>query len=82
MEHFFHRIHVDTYAQMHTSVKLFEGNADVNHNQTMGGIQSNYWRDISLQSPPGFGTTEYGQKISGFRKATLENLKCRKLFSP
>ena len=27
--------------------------ADVNHTQIIGGIQSNYWGDIS---PPGFGT--------------------------
>ena len=34
----FSRIQVDTYAQMHTKVKLWGGNADVDHTQTIGGI--------------------------------------------
>ena len=34
------------------------GDADEDHTQIVGGIQSNYWRDISSPSPPpsGFGT--------------------------
>ena len=40
---FFPRIQVDTYAQMHTRVKLLGGDVDVDHTQTIGGIQSNYW---------------------------------------
>ena len=42
VEHFFPRIPVDTYAQMHTRVKSLGGDADVDHTQTIGGIQSNY----------------------------------------
>ena len=33
----FPRIQVDTYAQMHTRVKLLWGDADVDHTQTIGG---------------------------------------------
>ena len=36
---FFPRIQVDTCAQMHTRVKLIGGDADVDHAQTIGGIQ-------------------------------------------
>ena len=43
MEHSFPRIQVHTYAQMHTGVKLLRGMQDVDHTQTIGGIQSNYW---------------------------------------
>ena len=34
---FFPRIQVDTYAQMHTRVKLLGRNADVDHTQTIEG---------------------------------------------
>ena len=52
----FPRIQVDTYAQMHTRVKLLGGSADVDHTQTIGGIQSNYGGNISPPTSPGFGT--------------------------
>ena len=42
MEHFFPRIQVDTYAQIYARVKLMGGMQDVDHTQTIGGIQSNY----------------------------------------
>ena len=38
---------------MQTIVKLFGGDADADHSQIIGGMQSNYWGDIS---PRGFGT--------------------------
>ena len=57
MEHFFSRIQVETCAQIHTRVKLLGGEADVDQTQIIwGGIQSNYWRDISPPSPQGFST--------------------------
>ena len=34
---FFPRIQVDTYAQMHTRVKLLGRDADIDHTQTIGG---------------------------------------------
>ena len=37
MEHFFPRIQVKTYAQMHTGVKLLGKNADEDHTQIIGG---------------------------------------------
>ena len=51
MEHFFPQIQVDTYAQMHTRVRLLRGDADVDHTQTIGGIQSNDWGGYILHSP-------------------------------
>ena len=51
-------IQVDTYAQMYTRVKLLGGDADVDHTQTIGGILSNYWGDVS-SLPSGFGTPAY-----------------------
>ena len=48
---FFPRIQVETCAQMHTRVKLL-GDADVDHTQIIGGIQSNYWGNIPPS--PGF----------------------------
>ena len=36
-------------------IQIIGGDAEVDHSQTIGGIQPNYWGDISL--PPGFGTT-------------------------
>ena len=62
MEHFFPRIQLDTYAQMHTRAKLLGGDEDVDHTQTIGGIQSNYWEGFfppippPPPPPPGFGT--------------------------
>ena len=51
MEHFFPQIQVDTYAQMHTRVKLLGGKQDVDHTQTIVGIQSNYWERYIPHSP-------------------------------
>ena len=42
MEHFFSRIQMETCAQMQNTVKLLGGDADVDHTQIIGGIQSNY----------------------------------------
>ena len=44
MKHFFPRIQVNTYTQMYTRVKLL-GDADVDHTQTIEGVQSNYRGD-------------------------------------
>ena len=54
MEHFFPRMQVDTYAQMHTRVKLLEGKQDVDHTQTIGGDPVKLLGGI--YPPPGFGT--------------------------
>ena len=54
MEHFFPRIQVDTYPQMHTRVKLL-GDADVDHTQTIGGDTVKLLGGY-IPSPPGFGT--------------------------
>ena len=46
MEHFFPQIQVDTFAQMHTRVKLLGGDAGVDHTQIIGGIYpptSGFW---------------------------------------
>ena len=40
---------------------IIGGGADVDHTQTIGGMQSNYWRDIS---PPGFGTPVSGPSLA------------------
>ena len=42
---------MDTYPQIHTRVKLLGGDADVDHTQTIGGIQPNYRGDISPRPP-------------------------------
>ena len=39
MKHFFRRIQVDTYAQMHTRVKLLGGMQDVDHTQTIAVLE-------------------------------------------
>ena len=36
--------------------QIIGGNANEDHTQIIGGIQSNYWGDISL---PGFGTPDF-----------------------
>ena len=36
--------------------QIIGGDADVDHSQTIAGMQSNYWGDISS---PGFGTPGY-----------------------
>ena len=63
MEHFFHRIPVDTYAHMHTRVKLLGGDADVDHTQTIGGIQSKL---LGRYIPLGFGTPGQIDKILSY----------------
>ena len=42
----------DLRSDAHQS-QIIRGHADVDHTQIIGGIQSNYWGDIS---PQGFGT--------------------------
>ena len=46
LEHFFPKIQVDTYAQMHTSVKLSWGYRCRAYSNYWGEIQSNYWGGI------------------------------------
>ena len=53
MEHFFPRNQVETCAQTHNKVKLLEGMQMKTILKLLGGIQSNYWGDIS-PIPPGF----------------------------
>ena len=53
IERFFPRIQMDSYAQMHTKVNLLGGYADVDHTQTIGGIEPNYWGGY-IPHPPGF----------------------------
>ena len=47
----FPRFEVETCALMHTRVKLLEGMQMKTLIKLLGGIQSNYWGDVS---PPGF----------------------------
>ena len=58
MEHFFPRIQVDTYAQMHTRAKLLEEMQMYTVLKLLGGIQPNYWEGYLRPSLPGFGTPE------------------------
>ena len=51
MEHVFSQIQVDTYAQMHTRVKLLGGMQMQTILKLLGGIQSNYWGDIYPHPP-------------------------------
>ena len=48
------RIQVDTYAQMHTRVKLLGGDADVDHTQTIGGDTAKLLGSIYPPISPGF----------------------------
>ena len=54
MEHFFPRIQVDTYAQMHTRVKLLGGKQDVDHTQTIAGDTVKLLGEIYPPIPSGF----------------------------
>ena len=56
MEDFFPRFQGETCAQMQTRVKLLEGDADVDHTQTIGRDTVKLLGDIS---PQGFGTPVY-----------------------
>ena len=58
-ENFVPQILVETCAQMHTKVKLL-GNADADYTKIFGGIQSNYWGNISPIPPLG---TPVGEQI-------------------
>ena len=49
MEHFFPRNQLETCAQMHTRVKLLKRKQMNTILKLLGGIQSNYWGDISPQ---------------------------------
>ena len=42
--------------------QIIGGDADEDHTQIVGGIQSNYWGDITLPSSSCFGTTDFGPK--------------------
>ena len=56
MEHFFApNSSGHLHANVHQS-EIIGGDAVVNHIQTIGGIQSNYWVGYIPPSPPGFGT--------------------------
>ena len=54
MEHFFPRIQVDTYVQLHAKVKIIRGDADVDHTQTIGGGYSQIIGGIYPSIPPRF----------------------------
>ena len=47
IEHFFPKI----YTLRCTPIQIIEGDVDVDHSQTIGGIQPNYWGDISPHPP-------------------------------
>ena len=49
---FFPQIQVDTYAQCTQESNYWE-DADVDHTQIIGGIQSNFWAGY-IPPPPGF----------------------------
>ena len=49
---FFPQIQVETSTQMQTRVKLLGGDADVDHTQIIGGIQSNFQGNIPPSPPP------------------------------
>ena len=53
MEHFFSPNSSGHLPSDAHQSQIIGGDADVDHTQTVGGIQSSYWGDIS---PPGFGT--------------------------
>ena len=68
MEHFFPRIQVDTYAQMHTRVKLLGGG----YSQIIGGIYPH-------PPSPGFGTPVYNNSDNTklkFEKCNLALAQC------
>ena len=53
MEHVFPQVQVDTYAQMHTRIKLLGGrDADVDHTQTIGGDTVKLLGEYIPPSPP------------------------------
>ena len=52
----FPQIQEETHTQMHTRVKLLEGDAYVDHTQTIRGYTVDLLGDVS---PPGFGTPGY-----------------------
>ena len=52
MKHFFAQIQVDTFAEMHTSVKLLGGDADVDHTQTIVGDTVKLLGGYIPPSPP------------------------------
>ena len=57
MEHFFSPISGgDLRSDAHQS-QIIGGDADVDHTQIIGGIESNYWGRYIPPSPLGFGTS-------------------------
>ena len=48
--------------------------ADVDHTQTIGGIQSNYWGRYIPRSPPGFGTP-IGDEVWRFNASITPKLE-------
>ena len=78
MKHFFPRIQVDIYvlrSDAHQS-QIIGGDADVDHTQTIGGMQSNYWGNTSPPSPWVLAPLHPGQKDASqcCRPAWLKNL--------
>ena len=47
-----------------TPIQIIGGDADVDHSQTIGGIQPNYWGDISPHPPPVSAPLTEGPNIS------------------
>ena len=58
----FPRIQVETCIQICTPESNYWGDANVDHTQIIGGMQSNYWGGYSPPSPPGFVT--FGSSIT------------------
>ena len=61
----------DLRSDAHQS-QIIGGDADEDHTQIMGGIQSNYWGGYGPPSRPGFGTPGYKKNgCSVFSSASL-----------
>ena len=56
IEHFFPEFKWTPALRCTPESNYWGGDADVDHTQTIGGIQSNYLGGIYPPSPPGFGT--------------------------
>ena len=64
MEHFFSpNLSTDLRSDAHHS-QIIGGNAEEDHTQILGGIQSNYWGYTFPPSPLGFGTPDCAHCVS------------------
>ena len=48
--------------------QIIGADADIDHTQTVGEIQSNYWGDISPIPPPGFETPVWQEDLAKVSK--------------